>query len=85
MNEIQERIHVNGCYDEILPVIHQLITTSIIFMLLICIIVFITIFLTCILTFEIRLTRSDVEHYCQKKKRQRQTNASQSEQKEDLF
>lgn len=70
MNKIQERIHVNGCYDEILPIIHQLITTSVIFMLLICVIIFITIFLTCLLSFEIRLTKSDVEHYCQKKQRQ---------------
>lgn len=83
MNDIQERIHVNGCYDEILPIIHQLITTSIIFMLLICVIVFITIFLTCILTFEIRLTKSDVEHYCQKKRRR--PNRNQSEKNESLF
>lgn len=75
MNEIQERIHVNGCYDEILPVIHQLITTAIIFMLLICVIVFITIFLTCLLTFEIRLTKSDVEHYCKKKRRRTKENS----------
>jgi hypothetical protein len=69
MNEIQERINVNGCFDEILPIIQQLIITAAIFMLLICIIVFVTIFLTCLLTFEIRLTISDVKRHCGQEKR----------------
>ena len=68
MNEIQERINVNGCFDEILPIIQQLIITAAVFMLLICTIVFVTIFLTCFLIFEIRLTVSDVEQYCRKKR-----------------
>ncbi|UJR25825.1 hypothetical protein I4U23_007175 [Adineta vaga] len=66
MNEIQERININGCFDEILPVIQQLIITAAVFMLLICIIIFVTIFLTCLLTFEIRLTKSNVQRYCRK-------------------
>ncbi len=69
MNEIQERINVNGCFDEILPIIQQLIITAAVFMLLICIIIFVTIFLTCFLIFEIRLTITDVEQYCRKKRR----------------
>ena len=69
MDEIQERINVNGCFDEILPIIQQLIITAAIFMLLICIIVFITICLTCLLTFEIRSTVSDVNRHCRKKRR----------------
>jgi uncharacterized membrane protein len=69
MNEIQERINVNGCFDEILPIIQQLVITAAVFMLLICIIIFVTIFLTCFLIFEIRLTISDVERYCRKKRR----------------
>lgn len=57
---------MNGCFDEILPIIQQLIITSAVFMLLICAIIFVTIFLTCILTFQIRLTKSDVQRYCAK-------------------
>lgn len=68
MNEIQERINVNGCFDEILPIIQQLVITAGIFMFLICIIVCITIILTCLLVFEIRLTLSNVQQYCQNKK-----------------
>ncbi|CAF3694918.1 unnamed protein product [Adineta steineri] len=68
MNEIEERININGCFDEILPVIQQLIITASIFMLLICIIIFITILLTCLLTFEIRLTISNVRRHCRKKR-----------------
>ena len=69
MNEIQERININGCFDEILPVIQQLIITTGVFLLLICIIIFVTIFLTYLLAFEIRLTKSDVQRYCQKQRR----------------
>jgi mannose/fructose/N-acetylgalactosamine-specific phosphotransferase system component IID len=79
MNEIQERINVNGCFDEILPIIQQLVITAAVFMLLICIIVFVTIFLTCLLIFEIRLTVSDVERYCRKKKRRYEKNYSEGE------
>lgn len=68
MNEVQERIHVNGCFDEVLPIIQQLVITAAIFMLLICVIIFITIFLTCLLIFEVRLTVSEVERYCRKNK-----------------
>ena len=68
MNVIHERINVNGCFDEILPVIQQLIITAGVFMLLICIIVFVTIFLTCFLTFEIRLTVANVQRYYRTRK-----------------
>ena len=68
MNVIDERINVNGCFDEILPVIQQLIITAGVFMLLICLIVFVTVFLTCFLTFEIRLTVSNVQRYYRKRK-----------------
>ena len=68
MNDIQERININGCFDEILPIIQQLTITAAIFMLLICIIIFITLFLTCLLAFEIRLTISNVRRYCRMKK-----------------
>jgi hypothetical protein len=83
MNEIQERINVNGCFDEILPIIQQLIITAAVFMLLICIIVFVTIFLTCFLIFEIRLTISDVERYCRKKRRR--DNETYSEKDDENF
>lgn len=79
MNEIQERININGCFDEILPIIQQLVITAAIFMLLICIIIFLTIFLTCFLIFEIRLTRSEVERYCRKKKRKYDELSSEKE------
>jgi mannose/fructose/N-acetylgalactosamine-specific phosphotransferase system component IID len=79
MNEIQERINVNGCFDEILPVIQQLVITAAVFMLLICIIVFVTIFLTCLLIFEIRLTVSNVKRYCRKKRRRYEENDSEKE------
>ncbi|CAF0910058.1 unnamed protein product [Adineta ricciae] len=69
INEIQERININGCFDEILPVIQQLIITTGVFLLLICIIIFVTIFLTYLLAFNIRLTKSDVQRYCQKQRR----------------
>ena len=83
MNEIQERINVNGCFDEILPIIQQLIITAAVFMLLICIVIFVTIFLTCVLIFEIRLTISDVERYCRKKRRRNDENSSERD--EDKF
>jgi hypothetical protein len=83
MNEIQERINVNGCFDEILPIIQQLVITAAVFMLLICIIIFVTIFLTCFLIFEIRLTISDVERYCRKKRRR--YDGTSSERDEDNF
>ncbi len=79
MNDIQERINVNGCFDEILQIIQQLVITAAVFMLLICIIVFITIFLTCLLIFEIRLTVSDVERYCRKNRRRYDENDSERE------
>jgi len=79
INEIQERININGCFDEILPVIQQLITTAAIFMLLICIIIFVTIFLTCLLTFEIRLTLSDVKRYYRKKRHRDEENYPERE------
>lgn len=77
MNEIQERIHVNGCFDEILPIIQQLVVTAAVLMFLICIIVFVTIFLTCLLIFEIRLTVSNVERYCRKRKVRHEENYSE--------
>jgi hypothetical protein len=77
MNEIQERININGCFDEILPVIQQLVMSAAIFMLLICVIIFITIFLTCFLAFEIRLTISDVKRYCRKKRHRDEENYSE--------
>ena len=83
MNEIQERINSNGCFDEILPIIQQLVITAAVFMLLICMIVFVTIFLTCFLIFEIRLTKSEVERYCRKKKRQ--LDELSSEKEEETF
>lgn len=63
MEAIHQRIHVNGCFDEILPIIQQLIITAAIFMLLICTIIIITIFLTCFISFEIRLTEANVRRY----------------------
>ena len=74
MNEIQERINVNGCFDEILPIIQQLVITAAVFMLLTCVIIFVTIFLTCFLIVEIRWTVSRVERCSQKKKRNTMTN-----------
>ncbi len=79
MNEIQERINVNGCYDEILPIIQQLVITAAIFMLMICIIVLITIFLTFVLTLEIRSTIADVKRHCGKKKRRDEENDVEGE------
>ncbi|CAF0815638.1 unnamed protein product [Rotaria sordida] len=83
MDEIQERININGCFDEILPIIQQLIITAAVFMLLICVIIFITIFLTCLLTFDIRLTKSNVKRYCQKKRHT--SEESHSEKEEEKF
>ncbi|CAF2312509.1 unnamed protein product [Rotaria sp. Silwood2] len=85
MNEIQERININGCFDEILPIIQQLIITAAVFMLLICVIIFITMFLTCLLTFDIRLTKSDVKRHCQKKRRSNEENHSEKEDEEERF
>ena len=82
MDEIHERVHVNGCFDEILPVIQQLIVTAAVFLLLICVIVFVTIFLTCLLSFEIRLTRSNVEHYSHKRRRKVEDNPKELEEDE---
>ncbi|CAF1033782.1 unnamed protein product [Rotaria magnacalcarata] len=83
MNEIQERININGCFDEILPIIQQLIITAGIFMILICVIICVTVFLTCLLTFEIRLTLSNVKQHCQKRKHSNEENHSEKE--EQLF
>ncbi|CAF3355835.1 unnamed protein product [Rotaria sp. Silwood1] len=83
MDEIQKRININGCFDEILPIIQQLIITASIFMLLICVIIIITMFLTCLLTFDIRLTISTVKRQCQKKRRSNEEN--HSEQEEERF
>ena len=81
MNDIHQRIHVNGCFDEILPIIQQLIITAAVFMLLICIIIVITIFLTCFISFEIRLTEANVRQYF--RKQARSASNDQSTEKED--
>lgn len=85
MDYIHERIHVNGCFDEILPVIQQLIVTAAIFLLLICVIVVVTIFLSCLLSFEIRLTRSNVERYCRKRRRKDEENPPTEKDDDEIF
>jgi hypothetical protein len=67
LDVVQTQIHTNGCFDEILPIIQQLITVGAILMLLICVILIITTLLTCLLSFEIRSTQMLVERVRRKR------------------
>lgn len=67
--DIRRRINVNGCFDEIVPIIQQLLSSGALFLLLISGIVVFTIFLTCILSFEIRLTVVEVRNNSKEKKK----------------
>ena len=67
IDQIHKKVHMNGCFDEILPIIQQLIFSAALFMMLMSLIVVITMVLTFILTFEIRLTSKNVQRRINRK------------------